>query len=289
MFNGSVETENNLTINTNEQTSSPETETVAKSGEVPAKDLDQGGNTESGNQEVTDAKENPERMQFWQSRADKYKAELDALKSQEPVLKYLAENPEKATKVYDVLLDKGSSEQVNSNRPQRPERPQKPADYNHEDAIADPTSDSFKYKQSLDEFQMKLVEYQDELALYQEKTQQQKQQEMLQVQQQQKALESVMQEAVYVHGLENKDAQEFISWAQNPNYDMGTLIQVYKAQKGASAAAHNKVQTVNSRVQAVVPPVVNGSNVNVQQQAEPEVSDDQAFFNSMFNYAKGRR
>jgi hypothetical protein len=289
MFNSSVDTKENLTINTNEQTNSPETETVAKSGEVPAKDLDQGGNTESGNQEMTDAKENPERMQFWQSRADKYKAELDALKSQEPVLKYLAENPEKATKVYDVLLDKGSSGQVNSNRPQRPERPQKPADYNHEDAIADPTSDSFKYKQSLDEFQMKLVEYQDELALYQEKTQQQKQQEMFQVQQQQKALESVMQEAVYVHGLENKDAQEFISWAQNPNYDMGTLIQVYKAQKGASAAAHNKVQMVNSRVQAVVPPVVNGSNVNVQQQAEPEVSDDQAFFNSMFNYAKGRR
>jgi hypothetical protein len=289
MFNDSAVEQEGLTIDATEQTSSPETEMVAKSAEVPAKDLDQGGNTDSGTQVAPEAKEDPERMQFWQSRADKYKSELDALKSQEPVLKYLAENPDKASQVYDVLLDKGSSQQVQSDRPQRPERPQKPANYNHEDAIADPTSDSFKYKQSLDEFQMKLVEYQDELALYQEKKQHEEQQRMAQTQQQQKALQSAIQEAVYVHGLDSKEAQDFISWAQNPNYDMGTLIQVYKAQVGASAAAHNKVQTVNSRVQAVVPPAVNGSNVNVQQQAEPEVSDDQAFFNSMFNYVKGRR
>lgn len=289
MFNDSAGEQEVLTIDNTEQTSSPETETVAKSEKVPAKDLDQGGNTDSGTEVATEAKEDPERMQFWQSRADKYKSELDALKSQEPVLKYLAENPDKASQVYDVLLEKGSSEQVQSDRPQRPERPQKPANYNHEDAIADPTSDSFKYKQSLDEFQMKLVEYQDELALYQEKKQYQEQQKIAQAQQQQKALQSAIQEAVYVHGLDNKEAQDFISWAQNPNYDMGTLIQVYKAQVGASAAAHNKAQTVNSRVQAVVPPAVNGANVNVQQQAEPEISDGEAFFTGMFNYAKGKR
>jgi hypothetical protein len=98
-----------------------------------------------------------------------------------------------------------------------------------------------------------------------------------------------MQEAVYVHGLDMKDAQEFVSWAQNPNYGMDTLIQVYKAQRGANAAAQNKAQTINQRVQAVVPPVVNGSNVNVQQQAEPEPTDGEAFMAGMFNYAKGRR
>ena len=286
MFNESTnDASSDLTISKNVQTPSPELDAVAKSEEVPAKDLEQGGNTGSG----LEAKEDPERMQFWQSKADKYKAELDALKSQEPVLKYLSENPDKATKVYDVLLDKGSSEQVGPTAPVRPERPQKPANYNHEDAIADPTSDSFKYKQGMDEFQIQLIEYQDEVTTYNENKQRNEQQQSMQIQQQQKAMQSAMQEAIYVHGLDMKDAQEFVSWAQNPNYGMDTLIQVYKAQKGANVAAHNKAQTVNQRVQAVVPPAVNGSNVNVQQQAEPEISDGEAFFTGMFNYAKGKR
>lgn len=290
MFNDvASENEPDLTIGEDVQFNPPSTNDVAKSEEVPAKDLEQGGNTDSGIQATIEAKEDPERMQFWQSRADKYKSELDALKSQEPVLKYLAENPDKASKVYDVLLDKGSSEQVQDSAPVRPERPQKPADYNHEDALADPTSNSFKYKQAMDEFQIQLIEYQDEVTSYNEKKQRAEQARAAQIQQQQRALQSAMQEAVYVHGLDMKDAQEFVSWAQNPNYGMDTLIQVYKAQKGVNAAAQNKAQTINQRVQAVVPPVVNGSNVNVQQKAEPEMTDGEAFFQGMFNYAKGRR
>ena len=289
MFNESAGDAPEPTIGEDVQLTSPETIDVAKSEQVPAKDLDQGGNTDSGLQAATEAKQDPERMQFWQSRADKYKSELDALKSQEPVLKYLAENPDKASQVYDVLLDKGSSEQVGPSTPVRPEKPQKPANYNHEDAIADPTSESFKYKQSMDEFQLQLIEYQDELTSYNETKQRNEQTKAAQIQQQQKALQSAMQEAVYVHGLDMKDAQEFVSWAQNPNYGMDTLIQVYKAQRGANMAAQNKAQTINQRVQAVVPPVVNGSNVNVQQQAEPEPTDGEAFMAGMFNYAKGRR
>lgn len=285
MFNESAGEDQDLTIGEDVQYTSPDADAVAKSEEVPAKDLDQGGNTDSG----PEAKEDPQRMQFWQSRADKYKAELEALKSQEPVLKYLSENPDKASKVYDVLLDKGSSQQVVDNAPSRPERPQKPANYNVEDAIADPTSDSYKYKQSMEEFQIQLIEYQDELTSYNEKKQHAEQTKSAQIQQQQRALQSAVQEAVYVHGLDMKDAQEFVSWAQNPNYGMDTLIQVYKAQKGANFAAQNKAQTINQRVQAVVPPVVNGSNINIQQEAEPEMSDGEAFFTGMFNYAKGKR
>lgn len=289
MFNASAEESGVSTIGNGVQDNLPETESVAKSEEVPAKELDQGGNIDSGQVETLEAKDDPQRMQFWQSRADKYKSELDSLKSQEPVLKYLSENPEKASQVYDVLLDKGSSNNVTEAQPARPERPQKPASYNVEDAIGDPTSDSFKYKQAMEDFQMKLIEYQDEVSLYNEKKQSAERQQMIQTQQQQQALQSAIQEAMYVHGMDNKAAQEFVSWAQNPNYGMSDLIQVFKAQKGANAAAQRQAQNINSRVQTVVPPSVNGSNVNIQQQAEPQQTDGEAFFQGMFDYAKGRR
>jgi hypothetical protein len=289
MFNASAEESGVSTIGNGVQDSLPEAESVAKSEEVPAKELDQGGNIDSGQAETLEAKDDPQRMQFWQSRADKYKSELDSLKSQEPVLKYLSENPEKASQVYDVLLEKGSSNNVTEAQPVRPERPQKPASYNVEDAIGDPTSDSYKYKQAMEDFQMKLIEYQDEVSLYNEKKQNAERHQMIQVQQQQQALQSAIQEAMYVHGMDNKTAQEFVSWAQNPNYGMSDLIQVFKAQKGANAAAQRQAQNINSRVQAVVPPSVNGSNVNIQQQAEPQKTDGEAFFEGVFNYAKGRR
>jgi len=289
MFNASAEESNVSTIGNGVQNNLPETESVAKSEEVPAKELDQGGNIDSGQVEALEPKDDPQRMQFWQSKADKYKSELDSLKSQEPVLKYLSENPEKASQVYDVLLDKGSSNNVTEAQPARPDRPQKPASYNVEDAIGDPTSDSYKYKQAMEDFQMKLIEYQDEVSLYNEKKQSAERHQMVQAQQQQQALQSAIQEAMYVHGMDNKTAQEFVSWAQNPNYGMSDLIQVFKAQKGASVAAQRQAQNINSRVQAVVPPSVNGSNVNIQQQAEPQKTDGEAFFEGMFNYAKGRR
>lgn len=289
MFENSAQESGLSTIGTGEQNNLPEAESVAKSEEVPAKELDQGGNIDNVQEEQVEAKEDPQRMQFWQSRADKYKAELDALKSQEPVLKYLNENPDKASQVYDVLLEKGSSNKQTQAQPVRPERPAKPASYNVEDAIGDPTSDSYKYKQAMEDFQMQLIEYQDEVSAYNEKRQADERNKMVQAQQQQQALQSAVQEAMYVHGMDNKTAQEFVSWAQNPNYGMSDLIQVFKAQKGANAAAQRQAQNINSRVQAVIPPSVNGSNVNVQQQAEPQLNEGEAFFQGMFDLAGGRR
>lgn len=182
MFNASAEESNVSTIGNGVQNNLPETESVAKSEEVPAKELDQGGNIDSGQVEALEPKDDPQRMQFWQSKADKYKSELDSLRSQEPVLKYLSENPEKASQVYDVLLDKGSSNNVTEAQPARPDRPQKPASYNVEDAIGDPTSDSYKYKQAMEDFQMKLIEYQDEVSLYNEKKQSAERHQMVQAQ-----------------------------------------------------------------------------------------------------------
>lgn len=101
-----------------------------------------------------DAKEDDSQFQYWQSQADKTKAEMEALKAQVEVLTSKSAKPQQETKEPTLV---------------KPTKPVKPADYDYSEALADPDSSSASYMQAkesyleeMSDFIMKKDEVRDE-------------------------------------------------------------------------------------------------------------------------------
>ena len=99
------------------------------------------------------------RYQYWQSQADKERnsreqaeRELAELRALSPYAQIIKERPEVLA---NLTQAQGEQQQVLT----PPKPPQKPYDYNLADASNDPESSSYKYRESLDEFQFKQAEY----------------------------------------------------------------------------------------------------------------------------------
>lgn len=258
-------------------------------------------------------KDDPERWQYWQSRADKAAAELDKFRSQieaqNPVISRINENPELAQKVYGLIQEhqqqgpQGSSpnsqqqmpQQAQVNLPERPEKPQKPSDYDPMDAVSDTTSASYKYREAMEEYNEQLAEYNEQLVNAQTERQQLQEQQRQQAIQRNQQMRELYNEAVYRHGLQPQEAASFINWAKEPNYDVADLIAVYRQRNEGSRQAQRQAQNVqgrNERLQTPVPPVSQGNATTPQQ--EPTIDEDDpqqagaAFTDSLFS-AVGNR
>lgn len=101
-----------------------------------------------------DAKEDDSQFQYWQSQADKTKAEMEALKAQVEVLTSKSAKPQQETKEPTLV---------------KPTKPVKPGDYDYSEALADPDSSSASYMQAkesyleeMSDFIMKKDEVRDE-------------------------------------------------------------------------------------------------------------------------------
>lgn len=73
-------------------------------------------------------KEDDSQYQYWQSQADKTKAEMDELRAE-----------------MDALKSTKASKETDEPKLVKPEKPVKPTDYDYSEALADPESSSAKY------------------------------------------------------------------------------------------------------------------------------------------------
>lgn len=208
------------------------------------------GNTETapvetGQPEVSNAMENIQteqsdndttRYQYWQSQADKYKNELEAIKQQQvPVQQQQIAEPEPTVEEF----------------PAAPDRPQQPRTFSREEAYADPNSESARYLNELENWRDDMNEYNSLKSQYQtaliedkfnkmenDRIEAAKRQEAAQMQAEQTA--NIKSHVMGHHGMNENEANDFMTRMSDPNsINIDNLVQLYRMQQGGAAPQNN--------------------------------------------------
>jgi len=231
--------------------------------------------------------EDPNRMQYWQSQADKAKnenfkiqQELEYYKNTlGPISEAIQSDPELLNRLEQKSLSnapqQGSPSQGNPVGPlKQPEAPVKPHSYNEVDAYNDPESESFKYRLAKDNYRDGMIDYYGKVDAYR----QQEQQAQFVRQQEVQAINQAQSYAMNNFGWDAQKSNDFITWAQNPsNVTMEHLAKIYDA-------AHSPSRSQVEAQQKVIQMQQQNQRMNVPRTATveqgrpaPTMSDEQAF------------
>ena len=168
------------------------------------------------------------RYQYWQSQADKMKAENEQLKAQ--AQQSQAQQP----------APPAEEEVKQKEFPPPPQRPRKPAGYNREEAISDPASQSARYHEVMDDWRDRMDKYnnlyaQYNVALAQERMDAlegkiaQKEQAEVAAQQQSQAMGELSEYVQATYDLSPEETQDFIQTMSQPeSLNIGNLVDLYK-------------------------------------------------------------
>ena len=197
------------------------------------------GTPEQAQETVQPSSNDDKRYQYWQSQADKVANENAALKQQlQQQSQQQMPNPNVNTPV---------PEQDYESFPEAPAKPNRPMTFNREEAYADPSSESARYLDSVEEWRDDMVEYntiksQYDNALVQDKIEAmeaQKRQEAQQFEAQQAHMkqEQNIREHVQGHyGLSQAETDDFVKTMSDPqSLNIDNLVQLYRLQKGGAA------------------------------------------------------
>lgn len=211
---------------------------------------------------------------YWQSQADKKASELnkvmetlgvkdegelskevERLKTLAPVSQQIMNNPELLDTVEQNLSNGQATGNPQENQVQplkKPEMPKKPRDYDADDALADTTSESYKYRMAMDDYRDAMINYQDTRFEQMQYAQLEQQQAL----QQEQELKSVHSTLTSQYELSSEDANQFIQTMSDPNsINMDNLVALWKMQGGTqdvqqSAEATNT--TVDEKMQEMM-------------------------------------
>lgn len=268
------------TVNENQTLEEQEVDTPVEASETEEFNLDSifdlpKTGFDSENREVTSEEEptqpvadesapkDADSYKYWQSQADKRTSELNKvmetlgvenpndldaklnkLKNLEPISEHILNNPEVLSSVKQDLSNGQAVGNPQENQVQplkKPEMPKKPTNYDADDALADPTSESYKYREALDS-------YRDDMLLFQDaRFEQMAQQQMVQQEamQQEQDLQNVRKQLTSDYEMSNDDADKFIQTMSDPqSINMDNLVALFKMQ--------NKTQDVQAPAQASV-------------------------------------
>lgn len=183
------------------------------------------------------AKEDDSQFNYWQSQADKTKAEMEALKAEMEALKSQAAQPK---------------EEISEPKLVKPTKPVKPADYDYSEALADPESASAKYLASKEDYLEQMSDYvlkKDELR---EEQMSKAQQEQLARQQHQETLSELQMKYNYTP----EQANDFVKTMSSPeSLSLDNLVKLHQLNQGngpqiteqVSPEAQQKQQLMNQR------------------------------------------
>ena len=176
------------------------------------------------------------RYQYWQSQADKYKNELDSIKSQQQV-----QPPVQQQENVQVQPEKTREE-----FPPPPSKPQRPRTFNREEAYSDSNSESARYLDELEGWRDDMDEYnslqtQYQTAVMEEKIQSMENERIAEVKRQEAAQkrsrqETEIKEHVMGHyGMNANEAKDFMTKMSDPkSLNIDNLVQLYRMQQGGA-------------------------------------------------------
>ena len=277
------------TVNENQTLAEQEVDTPVEASETEEFNLDSifdlpKTGFESENREVTSeekptqpvadesASKDADSYKYWQSQADKRTSELNKvmetlgvenpndldaklnkLKNLEPISEHILNNPEILSSVKQDLSNGQAIGNPQENQVQplkKPEMPKKPTNYDADDALADPTSESYKYREALDSYRDEMLLFQD--ARFEQMAQQQMAQQ--EAMQQEQDLQNVRKQLTSDYEMSSDDADKFIQTMSDPqSINMDNLVALFKMQNGTQD------------VQAPAPASVDGIDPKMQE------------------------
>ena len=243
-------------------------------------------------------KEDPSRMEYWQSQADKaqnerfkVQQELDYYRnSLGPVAKMIQSNPEVLDKLENQVNGNPSGNPVQAgnqrNSLQKPVRPTKPTTYNEVDAYNDPESDSFKHRAAYDQWRDEMIGYRENVDAYRMQQAQVHQEN----QQRQQSMNSAYNIAMQNHGMNANQATDFVRWTQNPNnITIDNLVQLYAVKNAPQQQQQSQTQRKSAEMKAQQERLKVPRPTTVQTgQSAPTLSQEDEFTNALLNNEKRR-
>lgn len=192
------------------------------------------------------------RYQYWQSQAMKAQNELQSIQKQwGPVVQQATLNAQQAQAAPNADTQPVQEEQF----PEPPVKPTKPRSFSRADALEDPSSDSARYLDEVDEWRDDIDNYNTLKADYNAAVVEEKMQSL--EDDRQKAIgiakkrnaENQQKNQIHTHVTQKyqmspEDAAKFVEWGSHPeNLSMDNLVQLYKIQNGQGTVENNgKVQ-----------------------------------------------
>lgn len=227
-------------------------------------------------------------FQYWQSQADKRSKELEEVKSRyqdleeiAPIARYIRENPQVLNSVESSLSANNSQETLTQENSEnlaknKPSKPSKPANYDPMEATSDPESDSFKYRESMEEYRDGMMDFYESRERVRDAEVQRNQEQAAQVQ----YMDNVRTQLNTVYGFGDKEAEAFIADMSRPeSLSLENLVTVWKLKNKPTEQqikAPKKVQAMKSQAEklAVKQPVgVQPSQGQVARGVEDQLMD----------------
>lgn len=224
----------------------------------------------------------------WQVRASYFQSEYDKLRNKidayMPLIQTL-ESDEQATQRVIAAL-RGQPAEVQPPEPEfvLPERPLKPEGYNHEEAVTDPMSPSFKYRIAFEEYNERLGEY----VSFRDKREKEESARAEQIareyaaRQQQSAKQEQFLGSTYNHLISQRnftpnEAQEFIrEMADDSAITLDNLIGYWRWNKGQQHQPRIPTKNVNNMP---YPAIMGGGRTNTQSVSNPDAQFSQMLRN----------
>ena len=204
-------------------------------------------------------KEDPGRMEYWQSQTDKAKNESYKLAEEldyyqrtlGPIAKVIEQNPQVLDNIESLRNGSPPQQPVQAGQKQgdslnKPIRPDKPHSYNEVDAYNDPESDSFKHRVANDQWRDNMLGWYENVDV----ARQQHQQRVTQEQQKNQMVNNAHSYAMNQYGFDVNTATDFVRWAQNPsNITVDSLVKLYSL-KDAPSQQQSQTQNRTAEMQA---------------------------------------
>tara|TARA_R100000152_G_C6756039_1_gene179813 strand:+ start:408 stop:1334 length:927 start_codon:yes stop_codon:yes gene_type:complete len=207
------------------------------------------GNTETASAPAEQPVENVQkpanndetRFQYWQSEADKAKNELKQVKQ---AYEQLASQAQAQAPVQQEAVQE---EMGVESFPDAPMKPQRPSHFSREEALADPSSESARYMDSVESWRDDMNEYNSLKSQYQatvlqekiDSMERQKVEEAQRFQAQQAYNQKTNEVKNYIqghHGLSEQEANDFVNTMSKPDsINIDNLVQLYRMNSGKAA------------------------------------------------------
>ena len=212
---------------------------------TPDNDISQENNTEIPPQ-MPDAKNDPERYQYWQSQASKMENELNQIKTQQQMMQQ--------NMMQQQQMQNAQPEPEVQKFPDAPQRPTKPRNFSREDAYSDSSSESARYLDEVDEWRDNMEEYKDlrhqyDLAVMQDKMEKVEASRVEDIKRQQayaKRREQIQQVDNLVqnkYGLSSEESKNFIrEMSSNESLTMDNLVQLWRMRQGQGNPVGQPIQ-----------------------------------------------
>lgn len=224
-------------------------------------------------QEPYDPRNDPKRMEYHQSRADRYRNTLQQVEPYIPIVEYLQNDPEALQYLEARAMQRQGAPQgmpmqpVSAPVPEAPKLPEKPATYNLAEALT-PGTESFKYREDLERYQLQKLDYMEKVIQDREAKQQQQLAEFQRQQNVEKALNGVRTTLAAKYQAPPDLIEEFIQYGTDPrNVALDNLWQLFMIRKQSTAPqgqGQRVQQDRNARQRIPVPTPGSGAPVPAQ-------------------------